>query len=74
MRVLRGGSVDIRPGALSPTIRYSAGDDERSNSRTYGLRVLLERTETPIEYVIGELSRQGGHGSEEPRSSRELAK
>ena len=72
-RVLRGGSVSTKPDRLSPTIRYNAEVDERSKSRAYGLRILLKRIGSPIEYVIGEIPRQG-HSPEEPRSSRESAK
>ena len=65
MRVLRGGGVDVQPSALSPTIRYGAEVDERSHSAAFGLRIVLERTQTPIEYVLGETPRQEGNAPEE---------
>lgn len=52
-RVLRGGGVDLSPDSLSATIRYGARINERSNSGSFGLRVVLVRTSMPFEYVFG---------------------
>ena len=73
MRVLRGGGVDTQRSVLSPGIRYGAEVDERSGSGTFGLRILLERTERPIEYILGESSEHqgGGHHSDGPDTTRE---
>lgn len=76
MRVLRGGGVDTQRTVLSPGIRYGAEVDERSGSGAFGLRILLERTERPIEYILGESPPHGGggHPSDGSDTTRETAR
>ena len=53
LRVLRGGGVDIKPLAITPTIRHRAVPNR---SRTvFGMRIVLDRPFVAERYVVHEL-------------------